>query len=55
MKKLLKELQNYWKEMMEFVLVFTKKIVGIYIVLAKIIDSKINAVANYILKKYEIH
>ena len=55
MKKLLKELQNYWKEIMGFVLVFTKKTVGIYIVLAKIIDSKINAVANYILKKYEIH
>ena len=55
MKKLLKELQNYWKEMMGFVLVFTKKTVGLCTVLAKIIDSKINAVANYILKKYEIH
>jgi hypothetical protein len=53
MRKLLMGLQNYWKEIMEFVLVFMKKIVGIYTVLVKITDSEINAVANYILKKYE--
>jgi hypothetical protein len=41
--------------MRECVLVFMKGIVEIYIVLAKIIDYKINAVANYILKKYEIY
>jgi putative flippase GtrA len=41
--------------MREYVLVFIKKMMEIYIVLAKIIDYEINAVANYILKKYEIY
>ena len=36
------------------VLVFMKRIVGICIVLVKTIDYEINAVANYILKKYEV-
>ena len=54
MKKLLKELPKLLKEMKEYVLVYMKKFVEICIVLAKTIDYEINAVANYILKKYEV-
>jgi len=39
----------------EYAPVPMKKIVGIFIALAKTIDYEINAVADYILKKYEIH
>ena len=55
MKKLLKVLLKLLKGIRDCVLVFMKKIVVIYIVLAKTIDYEINAVANYILKKYEIY
>ena len=41
--------------MKECVLVFMRKMMGICIVLANLIDYEINAVANYILNKYEIH
>jgi hypothetical protein len=40
--------------MKEFALVFMKKIVETCIALVKTIDYEINAVANYILEKYEI-
>lgn len=55
MKKLLKVLLKLLKGMKECVLVFTMTTVKIFIVLVMIIDIKINAVANYILEKYEIH
>jgi len=55
MKKLLKELLKQLKGMMECVLVFMRKMMEIYIVLANLTDYEINAVANYILKKYEIY
>ena len=55
MKKLLKVLLKLLKEMKECVLVFMKKIVKICIAPVLIIEKKINAVANYILEKYEIH
>jgi len=41
--------------MKEYVLVFMKKVVEICIVLVKTTDYEINAVANYILKRYEIY
>jgi len=53
MKKLLKVLLKQLKGMMEYVLVFMRKMMEIFIVLAKTTDYEINAVANYILKKYE--
>jgi hypothetical protein len=40
---------------MENVLVFMKKMMEICIVPVKVIDYEINAVANYILKKYEVY
>jgi len=55
MKKLLKELPKLLKGMKECVLVFMIILLEICIVPVVIIERKINAVANYILKKYEIH
>jgi hypothetical protein len=53
MKKLLKVLLKQLKGMMECVLVFTVTLLEICVVPVVIIERKINAVANYILKKYE--
>jgi len=39
--------------MKEYVLVFMKKMMEICIVPVKVIDYGINAVANYILEKYD--
>lgn len=55
MKKLLKVLQKRLREIMENVRARIQNLVMILYALALIIDEKINAVANYILKKYEIH
>jgi len=53
MKKLLKELPRLLKETKECVLVFTVTLLEICVVPAVIIERKINAVVNYILKKYD--
>ena len=52
MKKLLKELQKRLKEMGANVRVFMQNLVMILYALALVIDEKIYAVANYILKKH---
>jgi hypothetical protein len=53
MKKLLKVLLELLKGMRACVLVFMMMMMEICIALADHIEKKIDAVANYILKKYE--
>ena len=54
MKKLLKVLLGLLKGIKVCVLVFMLMMMGICIALATHIDYTINAVASYILRKYEI-